>query len=81
MRINYGACDERYAEVAFNWRGQIVTTEFVLVEFGNHLCHPTGPPFVLPSRDVFRCATSPDIVKSSRPVFPAISGYILLDCH
>lgn len=30
---------EAAAAVAFDWHGQIVTTEYVLVEFGNHLCH------------------------------------------
>lgn len=34
-------------EVAFNWRGQIITTEYVLVEFGNHLCHPSDRPIFL----------------------------------
>ncbi len=29
------------ASVAFDWRGQIITTEYVIVEFGNHLCHPS----------------------------------------
>ena len=32
---------EMAVEAAFGWRGKIVTTDYVLVEFGNHLCHPS----------------------------------------
>lgn len=31
---------EKAASIASEWRQEILTTEYVLVELGNHLCHP-----------------------------------------
>jgi len=32
---------EMAAAIAYRWRGTIVTTEYILVELGNHLCDPS----------------------------------------
>lgn len=38
---------ERARETGARWRGTIITTEYVVVELGNHLCDPADRPLFL----------------------------------
>ena len=56
---------EMAVEVAFDWRGQIVTTDYVLVEFGNHLCHPSDRGIFLRMVEVMRQDENTKIIPAS----------------
>lgn len=53
------------AEVAYGWRGRIVTTEYILVEFGNHLCHPSDRRIFLRMVEMIQQDTNTQIVPAS----------------
>ena len=45
---------ETAAAVAYRWRGTIVTTEYVFVELGNHLCDPSDRPVFLRMAEIIQ---------------------------
>lgn len=65
------AWHESAAAAASNWRGRIVTTEYVLVEVGNHFCHPAGRLVFLEFAEIIQTDRKADVVPASSELLKA----------
>ena len=76
-------------DLAFRWRGQIVTTDYVLIEFGNHHCHPSDRGVFMHMVEIMRqdektkiLPASPNLLQSGMQLFGerADKHWSLTDC-